>query len=233
MNATTIVNNFCEKRLIGNPEYLSSFSALIISLIPYIGIKYNKNISYGAFNIYILLIITGLTSFGYHWTGWYIFKHLDEIPMLLSVWLGLLNLSKEYSRNFYLSFAINSYFTLILALNTIPSLQFLFPYLFSISLLSTVPLQFLKLKLKKYTFKKYTNIKLSLIGILLCILSGIIWITSEIYCNKWLILAHSLWHFGIGLGVYYTIISEEYFKNKRENLDVKIKYMYKIIPVII
>jgi len=232
MNITTIVNNFCEKRLIGNPEYFSSFSALLISIIPYVGLTNSKHISNTAYNIYMLLIITGLTSFGYHWTGWYLFKHLDEIPMLLSIWTGILHLSEQYKRNFKLNFIINSYFTFILALNTIPSYQFLFPIMFSIALLSIIPLLFLKHKIYKYSFQKFEIYKLSSIGIFLSTLSGLIWLISEHFCSYKFILAHSFWHFGIGMGVYYIIVSEEILKNLKQKKNVKIKYLYKIIPII-
>ena len=233
MNATTIKSHFCEKKIIGNPEYFSSFSSLIISFIPYISLKYSQLNTIFAVNILQILFITGLTSFGYHWTGWYIFKQLDEIPMIIAIWLGLLyfitNLKSSLNNIYF--FVINLYFIIFLSLNTIEYFQFLFPYLFSIVMLVMIPC-LIKIYRKKYSYSNLIPIKLSIIGSIIIILSGLIWFITELNCNKYLILAHSLWHFGIIYGVYNIIISMECFEYFKKGIDIKIDYKYRIIPII-
>ena len=235
MNITSDANNFCEKRLIGNPEYFSSFSALFISLFPIIGIIYNKIISKEALNIFSILIITGFTSFGYHWYGWYLFKLLDEIPMILAVWLGIYELKYDISKNIYSSIIVNLYFILIITINSFPQYQYLFPILFTLSMILLIPLLIFKLSrvdnndvvIKKNLYNILYN------GVKYCLVSGIIWILSERYCNILFILAHSIWHFGIGLGVYHIIIFQEYYCNyinKKNKLEIE--YKFSIIPII-
>lgn len=222
MNLTSIVSTFCEKRLYGNPEYLSAFSSLFISLIPIYSLKYSYIQTKLVINIYLLLIITGLTSFGYHWTGWYIFKHLDEIPMVLSIWLGLL-----FSQKSIISFfTINMYVVLLLAFNTHDTFQNFFPLFFGIPLASLIPIT-----LKNKNIMTIERFRTTLFGLIVIGFSAFVWIISEIFCCKQLIWAHSIWHMGIGFGINNILISEEY--NSINNKKYKLYNKYYILPKIL
>ena len=116
MNLQNIDHHFCEGKITGTtPELLNSYSSLFISLYSLYGIFVNKiNIEY-CFEIdgyielsnqkliyinlnnnfiihliYYIICITGIGSFGYHWTeqvGW---AFMDEMPMILSLFIGIL-----------------------------------------------------------------------------------------------------------------------------------------------
>mgnify|MGYP001215527089 CR=1 FL=1 len=221
MNLTSDVSTFCEKRLYGNPEYLSSFSSLFISLFPIYSLKYSVIQSRIIINILLLLIITGITSFGYHWTGWYIFKHLDEIPMIISIWLGLLFSQKNISTYIF----INTYMVSLLALNTYQPFQNLFPIFFAIPFSMLIPIT-----LNKRHELSGSTYKTKLLGIILISLSAFIWIVSEVFCCAKLIWAHSLWHLGIAIGINNLLISAEY--ESLNNKKYKLYNKYYILPKI-
>ena len=228
MNWNTQIGQFCESKLYGHPEILNSMSCIFISLIPMIGLLYNKYIyNKLTINILLLLIITGFTSFGYHWTGYYIFKHLDEIPMVISIWFGLYNSITLIGTNKFVYFIINLYFVIMLSINAVPVFNYLFPIMFGIAaFLLLIPLY-----LYKYSDNQSQNIVKN--GVLISIISSIIWIISEKICNKYLILGHSIWHIGITLGMYYIMIGSEFSELKKyEKKNIKIKYIYNLIPII-
>ena len=89
MDPFTIVGDFCESKIIGRPEPLNCLTCFFLSYIPYLGLRYSDMKHWIIKNIQILLFFTGGTSFCYHWTGYYLFKQLDEIPMIFSIWMGL------------------------------------------------------------------------------------------------------------------------------------------------
>ena len=131
----TNASEFCEKKLYGSPEILNSLSTIFISLFPALGLQNSLFFDLQKINILLIMIITGLTSFLYHWTGYYLFKHLDEIPMMLSLWQGITSIIKKYPEPIFykLQSFNNLYFILLLAINTIPDFQFLFPNMWLLS----------------------------------------------------------------------------------------------------
>lgn len=227
MNYSSQVSNFCEKRILGNPEYFSAFSALFITFTGFIGMKFSYIQNRICYNLLTLLLINGVASFLYHWFGWYIFKHLDEIPMIIAVWFGIIYILNKYNNK--LSYVIcNIYFVFALSINTIPDFQDLFPLLFGLPLMSMVPLICYEYK-KKNNSNKSISLFLGTKGILLSFMSALIWIYTEFNCNKYLILAHSLWHIGMALGLYYVIISLNFLKL---NQNFELNYKYYLFPVI-
>lgn len=220
-NLTSDVSTFCEKRLYGNPEYFSAFSSLFISLIPIYSLKYSIVQNKLIINILLLLIITGITSFGYHWTGWNIFKHLDEIPMVLSIWLGLL-LSQKNMLTFLF---INTYMVLLLAFNTYQPFQKLFPIFFGIPLATLIPIT-----LCRNNQLSYLGYKTTLTGLAIISLSAVVWIVSEEFCRKELLWAHSFWHMGVAFGINNLLISAEY--ELLNNKKYKLCNRYYILPKI-
>ena len=115
MNLHKIDHHFCEGKITGNtPELLNSYSSLFISLYSLHGLFINKlsndnlletddgylssntKLLYLYWNsnfiiklMYSILFITGIGSFGYHWTeqiGW---AFMDEMPMIVSLCIGI------------------------------------------------------------------------------------------------------------------------------------------------
>jgi hypothetical protein len=99
MNFYDIDHHFCEGNILGMPEILNSFTSIIFSLFGIYGLFNNKNDNTSFINnstsfitnfIYSTFIVIGIGSFGFHWTeqiGWAL---MDEIPMIVSIFIGTL-----------------------------------------------------------------------------------------------------------------------------------------------
>jgi hypothetical protein len=240
MEWNTTIGNFCETKYLGHPEPLNCFTCFFISYIPFIGLTKSFFVSSRLKNILYLLFITGFTSFGYHWNGYYIYKHLDEIPMIIAVWNGVQHSNKLIGNKNYIDIAANAYFTSMLAINAVPSLNYIFPFMFLISCLSLMPMIIYYLhvlhKSSYYRTQKLTTSKLCHKGMLIASSSGALWFITEKLCNPFFIFGHALWHIGIVLGMFYIITAVEYFHLThyfRENnkFTYKLK-MHNYIPLI-
>jgi hypothetical protein len=242
----TKVSSFCEGNIYGQPEILNCLSCFFLSYIPYLGLKYSHFDNILLKNIMSLMFITGFTSFGYHWNGYYIFKLLDEIPMTLCIWLGLCHLisitHNENGLSTNISYSImNVYFLLMMAINPIYSFFELFPFLFLFSCLSIAPFII-------YYFHSFTNdfyysqykeaYKLVQTGMSISLVSGISWFIIEKMCNIFFIFGHALWHIGISVGMFYIITAMQYmiYLTDAHKLDTTydfyIIYTHKYIPLI-
>ena len=89
-------HSFCEEHLLGLPEYYNSISSLFII---YFGIYGLMNLHNDLFTdiLFASLAIVGVGSTGYHWygnIGWALF---DEMPMIITVFSGII-----YADNVYL-----------------------------------------------------------------------------------------------------------------------------------
>lgn len=259
MDAYDTIGNFCEQKLLGRPEILNCISSLFIIMIPYWGLKYSRIKNFWIQNILQLLMLDGFTAFGYHWTGYYIFKHLDEIPMVISIWFGILMLIKEiskYAPKFKcMPIFVNIYFTVMLAINTVPKFNDVFAPAYAIICLTLIPLVIYYFNIASeyiYTYDKknvaldkdtnittvlkhtYISYQLFFMGTLICIISAVAWVLSETYCKYIFLLGHSFWHFGMPLGMYYIMLSIEYFQQVHQyKLFPQIKYKYCFFPIII
>ena len=57
-----------------------------------------------------------------------------------------------------------------------------------------------------------------LIGIYSIFISAFVWIITEIFCNKYLILGHSFWHIGVSYGVNNIIMYMNVYYNEKKCL---------------
>ena len=174
MNLQNIDHHFCEGKITGKmPELFNAYSSLVISLYSLYGIFINTiNIDKDCVELpntqivylhannqfiiklmYSILYITGIGSFGYHWTeqvGW---AFMDEMPMIVSLCIGVLYIentlfnlktqkvynslfliNSEYIYNFKLLF-FTSIMIIGLVCNTSITYRNLFPYYFAILLI--------------------------------------------------------------------------------------------------
>jgi len=253
MNFYNIDHHFCEGKILGMPEFLNSFSSLIFCFFGVYGLFFNKlnlqnlNIPFELNKINIILlhytnsfiinfvysvfVVIGIGSFAYHWTeqiGWAL---MDETPMIISIFTGLLYiqytnfiLSKFNSYNKYqttnltykLEMIIYTYIMFhFMTINTMDYYRKLFPFFFGCILL----LFYYKFINLINHFDKSFNTNITNIGIKQLItisISAIIWCFTEIFCkynnNLILIIGHPLWHFIIAFG-FYNIIQIIYFIN--------------------
>jgi len=260
MEAFDIIGNFCEQQLLGRPEVFNCFSCLFIILIPYWGLKYSTIHNFWIRIILQLVFFDGFTAFLYHWSGFYIFKHFDEIPMVISVWFGILMILSEISKTNtnlkYVPALVNVFFTSILAINTIPTYNFFFAYSYGLACLSLIPLilyyfhievpvightdvnrDIIPLNPNTHKNNRFTTYALFFIGVTLSIISAVFWVISEKYCQYIFILGHSVWHLLMPLGMYYIMTSLEFFQQinkytKNKNKPPSIVYKYRIFPII-
>ena len=215
MKYNNVIIQFCERRLFPDrPEYLNCISALYISGIGLYKLFLHKEISKSLEIIYWCIVTNGTMSFMFHYTGWYLFKLLDEISMIIPLWLGLSNFLHDlkYSTKYIglLTFLNIS----LLGLNVFSWFSNYFPIVFASELLLIIPIYyqvFNKTKtniiINKYDYIKNEGGQ----GILLCCISGSIWFITELNCNIYFILGHSIWHIGMSTGLCYIL---EYFDTK-------------------
>jgi len=215
MEYNNVIIQFCERRLFPDrPEYLNCISALYISGIGLYKLFLYKEISKSLEIIYWCIVTNGTMSFMFHYTGWYLFGLLDEFTMIIPLWLGLSKFLDElkYSTKYIglLTFLNMS----LLGLNVFSWFSNYFSIVFASELLLIIPLYYQVINKNKTNIiiHKYDYIKNEGgQGILLCCISGSSWVITELNCNIYFILGHSIWHIGMSTGLCYIL---EYFDKK-------------------
>ena len=199
-------HNFCESRLneFKSPEIWNSYSALVISIIPFL---FKTPLAHELINVKYLLIFNGIGSFIYHYYLNWLGKHLDEISMILCNYFGInyllniyfLNNKLKKNKKDFLK-TINLYFcVLFTSLNTLPNLDYLFPNLFAVYLIPTIYLIYYicnNFDINKHFI--YFSLGTSSIGV-------VSWIISENYCTEFTKYGHVIWHLLFPFGFYRVI----------------------------
>jgi hypothetical protein len=225
------VKNFCEGIDAGPPEYLNALSSLVICVYGMLGLWAPKNNNLLFKIISSAIILTGIGSFGYHWTlvvGW---KNLDEIPMLMGSCMGSLLfvdiiLRKIYHVHKYQDnkryHAIISSITLIYVAYLIVSCIviindnangvtfWLFPFLFGapliVILFSSLIMRYITHRQELYEPQTQYAFNMLFFGIKMTIFFAILDQTIENTCPsyRWMRLfaTHALWHIGMANGLY-------------------------------
>lgn len=203
---------FCEVNIYGSPpEYINCLSALFISFIGMFAIYfniYNKDIT----NLYMALIINGITSFYYHYTniiGWGLMDRFSMVLIANSCMNIFLSILQKMNINKYILITfrllLTSYITFLLTACGLHH-EDLFNNLFGIFLGSLI-LFMIFISLTRYRFRIPRNIfNNGWKGIGIIALGGIVWIITENYCHsiflmKYL-LGHAIWHVCVGFGGY-------------------------------
>ena len=221
MEFNNIDHHFCEGNILGMPEILNSITSLIFSLFGIYGLfntpilNYINNNLFVTDLVYSIFIVIGIGSFGYHWTEYLGWALMDETPMIISIFIGLLYIE-------YCNFLLNKYkliykITIIfltlfmfifITINPITYYRKLFPLLFGCVLILFC-YKFINLI---NNFNKKFNKNISLYGksqLAIILIAGIIWSFTEIICkynnNLFLLIGHPLWHFFMAFGFYNII----------------------------
>jgi hypothetical protein len=95
MKWTDMDHSFCEEHLLGLPEYYNSISSLFIIFFGMYGLMNLHNDIFIDI-LYASLAIVGFGSTGYHWygnIGWALF---DEIPIIITVFSGIVYTDNVY-----------------------------------------------------------------------------------------------------------------------------------------
>jgi hypothetical protein len=233
MNFTSsIAEPFCEGRILGIPEYLNSFSSLVISLVSYAGLQ-TKNLNEDIKMIYFVLFLNGFFSFGFHWTMYYGWKTLDQLTMIFCIWFGLrlcINICK-YKSNIP-SYALHFSNLLIIALSVCEYDGF-FRTSFTVECLMLI--YFHKVLTMDLHYKDYYGLGRK--GLYISISAGIFWIATEIFCNKYLIMGHSVWHLCISYGMHLMLqfvnsISIGLPVVNRYTYNLYLRKIFRVIPVL-
>jgi len=222
MEYNHVIIQFCERKLFPNqPEYLNCISALYISGIGFYNLVTQKNLSKSLEIIYWCIIANGMMSFLLHYTGWYLFKLLDEFSMIIPLWIGLSKFIHDLGYPTWCVGLLTFLNISLLGLNVFSWFSKFFPIFFATELLSIIPLYYKLINqnrtniiLRKYTWNANKGIQ----GILICCISGGTWIITELNCNIYLILGHSIWHIGMSTGMCYII---DYFNEQTKRIEYK------------
>jgi hypothetical protein len=247
---------FCEGKILGQPEYLNSFSSFFISLFGLFGlfgllntIKQKSIITNNDIFSYLLsslFVITGFGSTMFHWFGSFGFALLDEFPMIIATFIALICIEetiykiKIYSPHIDIYNIVNIELNILtlkiiiylflmiifLIINTLKAHRRLFPFYFGINNMYFI-YRILILKNEYNTrlitcdnfngsesINKQINNSIQK-GIIILILSSIIWSITEFGCDlildkniiiKYLFLiGHPLWHFLSSYGFYILL----------------------------
>ena len=197
-NKIIFQHNFCESRMQDDnpPELFNAFSAFAITIVPLVlGIPSRLNFK----NVSYMLILNGGFSCYYHYSLTWLGKHLDEITMILATYFINVELSRNYTH--FNLIHIQNTFTLpvILAVNTIPTMDIYFPYIFAGYCAETVIMMVHLSQLFGISKGVTKNLGVAALG-------TISWLISEHYCNEITQYGHILWHILFPLGVYNIIL---------------------------
>nr|UZT29034.1 hypothetical protein [Nucleocytoviricota sp.] len=202
-NSTDVVefkHNFCESRLQNDkgPEMYNAYTSLFITTVPLV-MGFPENEAFA--NVAYALFFNGFASFYYHYYLSWVGKQADEISMIFANYFGIVGLlnirykNKQYLKMFH--FANLFYMYAFLIGNTVIKFDVLFPYFFAGYLL---PSLYLIRKIgDKYKEEYVRYLALSSLG-------GISWIISELFCNKYTVYGHVVWHFFFPLGFYFILM---------------------------
>jgi len=246
---TDIDHSFCESSITGLPEYYNSFSSLFII---FFGVAGLMNIYNELFIdiLYTNLAIVGFGSFGYHWYGNIGWGMLDEIPMILAIFTGIIyvdnvhfllckqiydkndkndTISKNiiYKRKAKLFVYLFS-MCLFLISNIMANFRRLFPTIF------TCVAAYLYYKIYRLLQLVNTNKELIIAkvfdSLVVISVSGSIWIFTEVSCNyskhPIFLIGHPLWHFFIGHGFYNLIQVVNFIKTNQPGDTLKYNDFY-------
>jgi hypothetical protein len=231
MDWDSITGSFCESIVFGAPEYANAISSLFLSFMGVLGLYISSSTSLLIRNIYGLLIVNGIGSFGYHWTlkwGWGL---IDRVSMIIPVCLGISllydeiiyykltgnNNNNETQRKYILYSGVittisTGYMAIALSFGGTSDGSDLFTILFSIPTVLLIPGIFLipyyshkELYINNKTFRKHYNYMY--ISLAVNLISAIIWLSTELNCSKekyWIayLYGHVFWHIGMGYGMY-------------------------------
>jgi len=188
-------HHFCESKVNQNkPEYINSISSIFMIFIPLI---YDFPKMIGFRRVIILIMTNGFTSAYYHYNLSWMGKQMDELTMIFTIHIGLVQMLNILNYRKKILYYINDIFIIFLiAVNTFPMLDVLFPVLFIFPLIELLILIGL---LKKYL------IDLDIRPIFIAMFGSICWILSELVCNKYLYYGHAIWHILFPFGIIKLI----------------------------
>ena len=222
MKYNDVLINFCERKLNPHrPEYINAFSALYIAAIGYYNLMKITKKSVCLSLIFWCICMNGISSFLYHWTSWYIFSLLDEYTMIIPLWIGVVKILYDLNYSTYWIGMISLYNILLLVSDIFIWFDY-FPHFFALELLFIIPLYYQvyieynqshNIIIRKYALFSNNGFK----GIVICSVSGMIWIITELNCNKYLIFGHAIWHIGMSNGLCRII---QYFSKQTKQIKL-------------
>ena len=201
MEFTNIIQTpFCEGKILGIPEYLNSISSLYMCYIGYQGLNRVNKIYIDVYEIYVMIIFCGISSFFFHYTMFFGWKMFDEITMILTLWDGIYILKKMSYNKTKIKFIkyttyLHIFNTLFIVLNFLKGWGEYFAIFFTIEMLTLLyDYYLLSTKYKDRYF-------IGLYGLIVIFISAITWGITENFCNKYLIFGHTIWHIGMAHGL--------------------------------
>jgi len=242
--AITSTIDWCEenyKITIYIAEFWNTISNLIIIGLSLYGLKnsLNNNIDY-IFSIqYISILFVGLGSSLFHCTLRYTEQQLDEIPMMMGlfIWIYII-----YKKEWIKYLILQKYLYLILftvcILYTILHIKYNFTTIFQLTF--GILVLFTAYKVYIY-YKQIDNNELKKIVRIYyysIILATFCWLIDYHYCNlinklSFNLQFHAWWHIFSGINSYIGPVFMQYIRAKDNNQNPEIEYNYFNIPIIV
>lgn len=250
-------HHFCEGKINGLPEYYNAYSSIFICIFGLIGLFLSKYNDIRIQILYSLLFTTGIGSFLYHYTAYKGWAHVDELSMLTSAGLGILfsfdtylyfyNKIKGYDDMFFgqrLFILLMSFLMIFIScLSIMESHRIIFPVYFSVMVFICAYIFYKLYRIEKEILKKeYDNVeKFCKLSIFISILSGFLWIATELSCDyinsTILLIGHPLWHICSSYACYCIIQILLYFRiiqiiGNKNNVYFKKNSIYEYLPIV-
>jgi hypothetical protein len=209
---------FCEGTIYGHPpEYINSFTSLPLTIVGLIALFASNNTHIVSKLFYASLTVSGIGSFGYHWTNSFGWRLIDEFSMimislssLLSVTTCLVNKLVPFKRRsivynvMVLAIVLDLILTLVFdALDHVNIFRLQFGAFMFVVAIGVMCLIFLNRNIDRGI------LLYSYIGLILLVFSSSMWLTVELLCDNpnlyWIkyFPGHPLWHIGLSFGAYY------------------------------
>lgn len=221
-----IVSDFCESYLWGHPEYINSFTSLVFSFLMFYLILMNEvNSVITLFTVVVFL--TGIGSFMFHWTGWNLFASTDVNPLFLAPCLGMyitfnaifykhfqLNRGKyvyyKWSR-FFTSFISMSWFFIVLTLRENDDISLPFEWYFIPPCICVgLGLMWMRFVSHEFQFAEFTKLRRYFYVACACAIVAIVTNRLEPDCRDNKVMryfqTHGIWHITMAYTTYLLVV---------------------------
>jgi dihydroceramidase len=242
-NNTALID-FCEKNYditIYIAEFFNTISNIVIILLALYGFKHSINNDFNyIFSIqYLSIVFVGIGSSLFHCTLRYTEQQLDEIPMMIGlfIWLYIIY-KKEWIKYILLQKYLYIFLIKLCILYSILHIKYSFVTIFQITFALLVILSIYRI----YKYNKSINsnelkyiVKLYLYS---AIIGAMCWLLDYHFCdliNKlpFNLQLHAFWHILSGINVYLGPVFMQYIRAKEEHKNPKIEYNCLNIPYIV
>jgi hypothetical protein len=210
------LSGFCEAKIYGeHPEYLNSFTSIIMTWVGLIGIYNNIHTCQNIYMLHSALLINGFCSFVYHWTAQYGWGVFDTVTIAFIVLFGGISLIEKLRivynigyRNILVNILPTLYFTLMIVPSCVKNDVLFRKFLGLFIVLIVISFIMIHHRIHHLEDLNHSILHNGYKGIAYVAIGGVSAALSEIFCDSHpfikYIPGHPLWHLFISYGTYHV-----------------------------